>query len=52
MIEYQELRGGAWDVSLEHATMAEAYETPASLASDIGFRTFRLGRRILRKVLA
>ena len=46
----QNLRGGAWDIS-QDPTPVSAQENPRSLASDLGFRTFRSGRRILRKVL-
>lgn len=44
------IRGGGWDIS-QDPIPASAMETPVSRPNDIGFRTFRLGRRVLRKVL-
>lgn len=47
---YLKLRGGGWDIS-QDPIPASAMETPVSLHNDLGFRTFRSGRRVLRKVL-
>jgi hypothetical protein len=48
----QGLAGGAWDILQLQALAHGASDLPTSLYNDIGFRTFRSGRRVLRKVLA
>lgn len=47
---HQELRGGGWDIS-QNPIPVSALEVPVSRSNDLGFRTFRSGRRVLRKAL-
>lgn len=49
-VYHLKIRGGGWDISQDPPPVS-AMETPVSRPNDIGFRTFRLGRRVLRKVL-
>lgn len=44
------LAGGAWDILQLQSLAIGAHDLPTSIHNDIGFRTFRPARRVLRKV--